>query len=479
MIAPVIHWYRRDLRLADNPALAAAAAGGAPVIPLYVLDDETAGRRGLGGASRWWLHHSLRSLDGDLRRLGSALVLRRGPAADVIARVAGETGARAIHFTRGYEPSAVAAECRVRGTLGALGVECRRFAGGLLAEPEAVRTRGGGAFRVFTPFYRACRVLRIEAPLPPPARLAAPAAWPASDRLEEWGLLPSKPDWSGGLQAAWTVGEAAAQGRLEAFVDEALAGYATDRDRPGVAGTSRLSPHLSFGEIGPRDCWHRVAVAAAIGGAAIAGGAESFLRELAWRDFSYHLLHQRPDLAEAPFRPEFAAFPWRQDRAALTAWQRGRTGYPIVDAGMRELWSSGWMHNRVRMIAASFLVKDLLLPWQAGEAWFRDTLVDADPASNAANWQWVAGCGADAAPYFRIFNPVLQGEKFDAAGRYVKRWLPELAGLPAAFLHRPWEAPAAALAEAGVTLGATYPRPLVDHGWARRRALEALARMRD
>lgn len=476
MSAPVIHWFRRDLRLADNPALAAAA--GAPVIPLFVLDDETPGRRPLGGAGRWWLHHALRSLEEDLRRLGSALVLRRGRAEDVVARLAEESGARAVHFTRGHAPGDAETERRLGEVLGARGVECRRFAGALLVEPDAVKTRTGGPFRVFTPFYRACRGLRIEAPLPPPARLTAPTEWPASQRLDDWSLLPSRPDWSGGLGETWEVGEAAAQRRLDAFVDEMLAGYAVQRDRPAVAGTSRLSPHLGFGEIGPRTCWHRVAMAAEAGGGGVGSGAETFFRELAWRDFSYHLLHTRPNLATEPFRSEFSDFPWREDAAALAAWRRGRTGYPIVDAGMRELWRTGWMHNRVRMIAASFLVKDLLLSWQDGEAWFWDTLVDADPASNPANWQWVAGCGADAAPYFRIFNPTLQGEKFDPDGRYVKRWLPELAGLPAAVVHRPWEASDATLAEAGVRLGDTYPHPLVDHAVARRRALEALNQMR-
>lgn len=478
MSAPVIHWFRHDLRLADNPALAAAAAAGAPVIPVYVRDDETPGRRAPGGASRWWLHHGLRALDGELRRRGGALVLRRGRAAEALARLAAETGACAVHFARGFEPGDAEAERHLAESLAARGVACRRFAGTLLFEPETVQTRDGGPFRVFTPFYRACRRLPVAAPVPAPARLVMPAAWPVSDRLDDWGLLPSTPDWSGGLRETWTVGEAAAQRHLDDFLETALAGYPADRDRPAVAGTSRLSPYLHFGEISPADCWRRAARAAEAGDGATAAGAEAFLRELAWREFSYHLLHQRPDLSEAPFRPEFAAFPWRDDGAALAAWRRGRTGYPLVDAGLRELWHTGWMHNRVRMVAASFLVKHLLVSWRAGEAWFWDTLVDADPASNAANWQWVAGCGADAAPYFRIFNPVLQGEKFDPGGRYVKRWLPELAGLPDAFVHRPWEAPAVVLAGACVALGETYPRPLVDHGRARRRALDALARMR-
>ena len=479
MNAPVIHWFRRDLRLGDNPALGAAARSGAPLIALYIFDDETPGRWRPGGAGRWWLHHSLESLDCALRQRGSALMLRRGPAVDVLPRLAAETGARAVYATRRYEPWAAEEENRLAERLVATGVEFRRFGGTLLFEPEAIRTQSGGPFRVFTPFHRACLAAPPPAaPLAIPDVLPVPAVRPRSDRLVDWGLLPAKPDWSGGLGETWTVGEGAANRCLDDFLDDALVRYPADRDRPAVDGTSRLSPHLHFGEISPRVCWHRVALAADVRGGGLGVGAASFLRQLVWREFSAHLLHHAKELPDAPFRPAFAAFPWRDDADGLAAWQRGLTGFPIVDAGMRELWHSGWMHNRVRMIAASFLVKDLLIPWQIGERWFWDTLVDADLANNAAGWQWVAGCGADAAPYFRIFNPVLQGEKVDPDGAYVKRWLPELAGLPAGFVHRPWQAPPAVLAPAGVLLGETYPWPLVDHPTARRRALDALARLK-
>ena len=475
----VIHWFRQDLRLEDNPALAAAIASGAPVIPVFILDDETPGPWAPGGASRWWLHHSLAALDAGLRVSGSRLILRRGAAASALARLAAETGASTITFTRTYEPHNAALESEIGKALGEDGIKLRRFGGNLLFEPEAVRTGAGGPFKVFTPFYKACLAgPPPKAPVPAPGTIPAPAAFPISDRLEDWELLPTHPDWAGGLREAWAPGEAGAARRLDRFLDEAVVRYGPDRDRPDRAGTSRLSPHLHFGEIGPRSVWHRVSLFAEAEAAA-APGAQAFLRELVWREFSHHLLHHWPAFPEAPFRPDFARFPWRDDPEGLLAWQRGRTGYPIVDAGMRELWRTGWMHNRVRMIAASFLVKDLLVPWQDGETWFWDTLVDADLANNAASWQWVAGCGADAAPYFRIFNPVLQGEKFDPDGTYVKRWIPELEGLSAKFVHRPWEAPPDTLVAAGVTLGGTYPAPIVDHGMARRRALDALAILKE
>ncbi|GAB4191232.1 MAG: hypothetical protein OHK0024_31520 [Thalassobaculales bacterium] len=310
-------------------------------------------------------------------------------------------------------------------------------------------------------------------PIPAPGRIDG-AALPAGDRLDDWRLTPSAPDWATGIAAAWQPGEAGAQARLAAFLDAGLDGYAAARNRPDLDATSRLSPHLHFGEVGPRQVWHAVmAREAAAGRPAPGPGAAAFLRELGWREFSHHLLHHAPDLAERPLRAAFAAFPWQPDQALLRAWKRGLTGYPIVDAGMRALWQTGWMHNRVRMVAASFLVKHLLLPWQAGEAWFWDTLVDAGLAQNAASWQWVAGCGADAAPYFRIFNPVLQGEKFDPEGRYVRRHLPEIAGLPDAYIHKPWAAPESVLRDAGVRLGVTYPAPVIAHDAARSRALEA------
>ena len=478
---PLIVWFRQDLRLADHPALTAAVESGAPVIPVYVLDDATPGRWALGGASRWWLHHSLAALQRDLAARGADLLLRRGPALEALTALVEETGARAIHFSRCYEPHAAKLESDLAEALGGMGVACRRFGGGLLFEPEAVVEQAGKAYRVFTPFWKACLGMpEPKAPLPAPEAIEPASPWSAGDDLADWRLLPTAPDWSTGIAEAWTPGEAAAGERLHRFLDRAVAAYRDDRDRPDRPATSGLSPHLHFGEIGPRQVWHVARAAANRSGApGVASGAFAFLREVGWREFSYHLLHHWPDLPSEPFRPDFAAFPWRDDAAALEAWQRGRTGYPIVDAGMRQLWHTGWMHNRVRMVVASFLVKHLLVPWQEGEAWFWDTLVDADLANNAASWQWVAGSGADAAPYFRIFNPVLQGEKFDPDGAYVGRWVPELADLPAKYIHQPWTAPNDVLEQAGVKLGDTYPAPIVDHKAARARALAAFQALKE
>ena len=466
---PVILWYRQDLRVADHPALTAAVESGAPVLPLFVLDDATPGGWRPGGASRWWLAGSLAALDGELRARGSRLILRRGRAVDALGALVAETGAGGIVFTRRYEPAHAAEERALAEAWEARGLACRRFGGGLLFEPEAVRTKAGDPFRVFTPFYRACLAAAApRAPLAAPARIPAPVAWPDSERLEDWRLRPTAPDWAQGLRARWRPGGAGAKARLEAFLDERLAGYAHDRDRPDRDGTSSLSAHLHFGEISPRQVWHGVRHLADAGRGED-GGGEAFLRELVWREFSTHLLAHWPDIAEQPFDPKFAAFAWREDAAALEAWQRGETGYPMVDAGMRQLWRTGWMHNRVRMVVASFLTKHLLIPWQAGARWFWDTLVDADLANNSASWQWVAGCGADAAPYFRVFNPVLQGRKFDPQGAYVRHWVPELRALPDQAVHAPWQAGASVPG---------YPAPIVDHAAARRRALAAFDQIR-
>jgi deoxyribodipyrimidine photo-lyase len=478
--APVIVWFRQDLRLTDNPALHAAAASGRPVIPLYILDDETPGRWQAGGASRWWLHHSLAALAADLEKLASRLILKRGRAAAILRQLAAEVDAAAVNWNRCYEPFAIARDKTLKSHLSSDGIAVGSFNAALAFEPWTKQTQSGGPYRVFTPFWKACRDGEAPPrPEPAPETLVAPEAWPESDELDDWRLLPTGPDWAGGLRETWSPGEAGAHERLEAFLDDAVKSYGKDRDRPGIEATSRLSPHLHFGEVGPRQIWHRVhAWAAGALKGPPSGGAETFLKELVWREFSYHLLYHFPELPEKPLRPEFADFPWREDETGLRAWQAGRTGHPIVDAGMRELWATGYMHNRVRMIAASFLIKDLLLPWQAGEAWFWDTLVDADLASNSASWQWVAGCGADAAPYFRIFNPVLQGEKFDTQGDYVRRWVPEIAALPDKFLHKPWEAPEVILREAGIVLGKDYPEPIVDHRAARARALDAFEEIR-
>ncbi|MEO1224467.1 MAG: deoxyribodipyrimidine photo-lyase [Pseudomonadota bacterium] len=473
---PTIVWFRQDLRLADNPALVRAAKTGAPVLALYVLDDETEGPWRLGGASRWWLHHSLAALDRELRQLGTQLILRRGAADRVVMDLVDEVDAVSVTWNRCYEPAARDRDARLKAALKARGIDVTSHKSALLFEPWSVSTQDDKPYRVFTPFWRAC--LNLPEPAAPekvPSRLTGPADHPASDAIENWALLPTAPDWTGGLRETWQPGEAGAAARLDAFLDGAIDGYGKLRNRPDIDGTSRLSPHLHFGEIGPRQVWHAVKARLANDGpSSTESSAWSFLRELGWREFSYNLLYHFPRLPTEPLDQRFADFPWgARNDAALSAWQRGLTGYPIVDAGMRQLYAIGWMHNRVRMIVASFLIKDLMIPWQQGEAWFWDTLVDADLANNAASWQWVAGCGADAAPYFRVFNPVLQGEKFDADGTYVRRWVPELSSLPNRYIHKPWEAPADVLMAADVTLGETYPLPLVNHADARKAALNA------
>ena len=468
-----LFWFRNDLRLADNPALIAAVQAGEPVVPFFLLDAETPGMRARGAASRWWLHHSLEALDTALRALGSRLILRHGPAASTIAALAEECGATAIYWNRAYDRPARLRDTAVAKTFHDRGVAAETFKGNLLFEPLEVKTGNGGFFKVFTPFWNACRSLGPPpAVFPRPTTLRLPDRWPASDTLSEWRLLPTKPDWAAGLRAGWTPGEEGASRRLVEFLDERLSDYRRQRDVPASDVTSRLSPHLAFGEIGPRTIWHATAAQEP------SADIEKFRTEMGWREFSYNLLFHHPDLATQNFRREFDAFAWQDDDSALAAWQRGCTGYPIVDAGMRQLWATGWMHNRVRMITASFLIKDLLIDWRAGERWFWDTLVDADPANNGASWQWVAGSGADAAPYFRIFNPVLQGEKFDPQGAYVRDWIPELAHLPAPVIHRPWTASPIELKAAGVELGSTYPNRLVEHAAARERALSTFRTLR-
>ncbi|NLV41755.1 MAG: deoxyribodipyrimidine photo-lyase [Candidatus Hydrogenedentes bacterium] len=475
MGSPAIVWLRNDLRLDDHPALAEACRAGGAVLPVFIHPDADLSPCAPGAASRWWLHHSLERLDAALRARGSRLVLRRGDPAHVLEELARRTGAGSVGWERKVEPSARRDEARVREALETLGARCHACAPNLLADPETTLTKSGGPFQVFTPFWKSASAQAPSPPLPAPARIPAPDTWPASLAVEDLGLLPT-PDWAAGFREAWRPGEAGAAQALADFADGALSEYPTARDLPGVEGTSRLSPHLHFGEISGRRIVHELAArAAARGGAESA--AEAWIRQLYWRDFGHHMLFHFPRTETAPLRETFAAFPWRDDPDAAEAWRRGRTGYPIVDAGMRELWRTGWMHNRVRMIVASFLVKDLLLPWQTGAAWFLDTLVDADAANNTLGWQWTSGCGPDAAPYFRVFNPVLQGMKFDPDGAYVRRWAPELAGLENRWIYRPWEAPAETLRAAGVTLGRTWPHPVVDHAAARDRALAAHAHL--
>lgn len=476
MARPAIVWFRNDLRLADNPALLAALESGKPILPLYILDDVTPGDWAIGGAQRWWLHHSLTSLAARLAEKGARLILKRGEASAVMDTVIAESGADAVYWNRLYDAPSRTRDGRIKASLTERGLTAESFNGAMMREPWEVTTKQGTPYGVFTPMWKMFWSLGDPSiPMPAPETVPGAPEIP-SDRLNDWTLLPTKPDWAGGLREAWTPGEPGAHDRFEGFLaGDGLDRYDTQRNRPDLAGTSRMSPHLRFGEISPRHLWHRVRQ---VSGRELSEGARTYLQELVWREFSYQLVYHNDALPDEPIKADFADFPWETDEAGLEAWRRGQTGYPIVDAGMRELYETGWMHNRVRMIVGSFLIKDLMLPWQLGERWFWGTLVDADIASNSASWQWVAGCGADAAPFFRIFNPVLQGEKFDPNGDYVRKWVPELAALPARLIHKPWEAKGDALRRAGIILGDSYPAPIVDHGMARKRALEAFQQIK-
>ena len=442
--------FRRDLRVDDNPALRAAMASGA-ALAVYVLDDAADGRP-LGGAARWWLHHALERLQARLAARGVPLVLRIGRQNAHVLEIAKSEGVGAVYWNRRYTPWGMAADNALQEDLRSNGIASASFAGSYLREPTEVRSKQGTWLRVFTPFHRASRALGEP---PPPTETPAPcSSRPVLSRTETLAaldLLPTAPDWAGGLRKAWLGHLEAPEERLRAFLQQAVADYDQGRDRPDIEGTSALSPYLAFGELSPRQVWH---AARRVQGSDRdhRNGVEAFLRQLVWRDFCANLLYHFPDLASRPFQPKFERFPWRDDRSSLRAWQRGKTGYPWIDAGMRQLWETGWMHNRTRMGVASFLTKHLLLPWQYGEAWFWDTLVDADPAQNIANWQWVAGCGADAAPYFRIFNPITQGDKFDKSSGYRRRWQ------PAASDYQP--------GSAGIA-------PVISHEEGRTRALEA------
>ncbi|MCX7007205.1 MAG: deoxyribodipyrimidine photo-lyase [Kiritimatiellaeota bacterium] len=461
MSGPVsIVWFRRDLRLADNPALTAAVARGGPIVPLFIWAPDEEAPWQPGAASRWWLHHSLLALGTALRTRGVPLIVRQGASLENLQELIRATDATAVCWNRLYEPALSERDEKIFAALRRSGVEVQTFGANLLYEPDSITKQSGGPFQVFTPYWRRCLAEPPpEPPLPAPRRFQGLTAFGCPSRFarlekehpafsKAWKnpgedfqaleLLP-KIDWAGGLRAAWQPGERGAQKLLKHF--DSLA-YPMRRDFPAQAGTSRLAPHLHFGEISPRQVWQ-----------ALPASAAEFRRQLGWREFAHHLLWHFPHTATQPLRAEFARFPWDRDAATLKAWQRGRTGFPIVDAGLRELWSTGWMHNRVRMIVASFLVKDLRLAWLEGARWFWDTLVDADLANNTLGWQWAAGCGADAAPYFRVFNPALQQKKFDPAGAYIRRWLPEFGT-------------------------AAYPPPLVDHDEARHRALEAYGSMR-
>ena len=470
-------WFRNDLRLADHAALTHAAERG-DVVPVFVWDPEGEGGWTPGGAHRWWLHESLQALDAALREKGSRLVVRNGDTLDELLAVCHATGADRVVWHTRYAPNLRALTEAAREGLEADGVETRTFAGRILHDPEAVQTGSGGPYKVYTPFWNKFRdVVDISDPLDVPrlGESKAPSHWPASVNVGDLGLTPEAQDgadWAGGIREVWTPGEDGALNRLDAFLDTSLIEYPEGRNVPAAHDTSCLSPHLHWGEVSPRTVWHRTNDAVTNG--ATREAADKFLSEIAWREFSYHVLHHFPTTPTEPLKEKYSAMPWRATPSYLEAWQRGETGYPIVDAGMRELWRTGWMHNRVRMITASFLTKDLLVPWQDGARWFWDTLCGGDLANNTMGWQWAAGCGADAQPFFRIFNPMSQSKKHDPDGVYIRRWIPALKDLPTRHLHAPWEASDEVLAEAGVTLGETYPEPIVDHAERREKALEAL-----
>jgi deoxyribodipyrimidine photo-lyase len=469
--SPVIFWFREDLRLQDNPGLRAAVDSGQPVICLYILEEQFEPSQSMGDAALWWLHHSLSQLEASVSAAGGSLVLRRGDARKILPTVQQETGASAVYWNRRYGPAQIDTDKQLKSELQAV-CDVHSFNGRLLFEPWAIQNKTGQPYRVFTPMWKEMQKHTVRDLITGIRKIHGATHKLASDNLDDWGLLPTKPNWAAAFPDTWSPGEDGAHERLKDFLDGAVASYKDDRNRPDMENTSRLSPHLQMGEISPVQIWHQTQQKMAEGGVP-ENQAMVFLSEIAWREFSYSLLFHNPDMLREELNPKFKAFPWTQDNAKLTAWQKGQTGYPIVDAGMRQLWQTGWMHNRVRMIVGSFLVKHLLLDWRDGMAWFWDTLVDADIASNAASWQWIAGCGADAAPYFRIFNPMTQGENFDPDGTYIRTYVQELKDVPAKYIHQPWEAPENVLKESGVTIGDTYPKPIVDHGIARARALDA------
>ena len=466
MASSTLVWLRNDLRIADNPALAAALKHDAPVHAVYVLETDR-GLRPLGGAAKVWLHESLAALNGALAERGVRLSYREGESRTVLPEIVRETGAERVYWNRRYDPAGRSHDAALKSALKSDGLAVESFNGSLLIEPWDIATKQGTPYGVFTPFWKALKDKPTPEPIGRIEKHAAIAA-PALD-------LDAPPFWADGIVQRWAIGEKAAKTVLADFLDDLLADYPTDRDLPRKRATSEMSPHLRFGEIGPRQIWF--AVRHLIDSKpSMASAGEKFLSEVAWREFSYHLLYHRDDIASHSMQERFDDIEWRADAKALHAWQKGQTGIPIVDAGMRQLWQTGWMHNRVRMLTASLLTKNLLIDWRTGENWFWDTLVDADPANNPASWQWVAGSGADAAPYFRIFNPVTQGEKFDPGGDYVREWVPELKGMPDKWVHKPWLADAATLDKAGLKLGVTYPEPIVDLKSSRERALDTLKR---
>ena len=471
---PTIVWFRNDLRLADNPALHAALARGQPILPIFVLESDN-GLRPLGAASRWWLHHSLLALDGALKEAGARLHVYEGEAGAIIPDLVKASGAGALVFNHRYGASGRKLDATISEAAEAEGCGVESFNGRLLNEPWEIKTKSGGPYGVYTPYWKNVKENLPAETLPKHGTFqgAKTPSLPKRTTLDALNLLPTKVNWADGWNDTWNPGEAGATVRLREFLEHGLQDYHEERNRLASRGTSHLSPHLRFGEISPRQI---VAAVRAATTKANAENAESFLSEIAWREFDYHNLYFHPDVAEKNLHDKYDAMPWRTPKKAeLDAWKKGLTGFPVVDAGMRELWHTGYMHNRLRMITASFLIKDLLYDWRVGEKWFWDCLCDADPANNTMNWQWVAGAGADASPFFRVFNPVTQGKRYDPEGEYIRRWVPELSKLEGKAIHNPWEASPEVLEKAGVTLGESYPRPMLDHKAARDAALAAFA----
>ncbi len=469
MDGTTVVWFRKDLRIEDNPAMVAAIRRKCSVIPVFIQDENGEGPAFPGGASRWWLHHALTDLAKELKALGSRLILRKGSSLECLKSLVNESKADHVYWNRRYEPSIVERDKRIKADLKQNGIAAKSFNASLLFEPHEIQNKAGKPFQVFTRYWEHCRQRPISAPEQASLKtLKTPRTWPASERLEDWSLLPEIP-WDAEFSCRWKPNRSGAIEFLDRFTEAKARSYSEKRNRPDLDGTSSLSPYLHFGQIGPREIYAKIADAKLLN----LENPQVFLTEIGWREFSHHLLYHFPDTPELPLRSKFQEFPWRRNKSFLKAWQKGETGYPIVDAGMRQLWETGWMHNRVRMITASFLVKHLLQPWQDGAAWFWDTLVDADLANNTQGWQWTAGCGADASPYFRIFNPITQGQKFDPNGSYTKRWVPELKELSLKHLFSPWTADTSTLEAAKIALGKSYPMPIVDHAEAREKALAA------
>ena len=471
-----IVWFRKDLRTLDNPCLHYALGAGLEVIPVFIWDKDDGGQWSPGSASRWWLHNALESLQSSFDKLGGKMIFRTGKTEEIIPKLVSETCAKSVCFSRVYDPAGLATQNLVENILKKQGVSTHSFNSSLLNEPWEIKNGTGRPFKVFTPYWKSSRnAIHREPASYRPHELPFPTEPIQSQRLEEMDILPNHP-WTEKLSAYWNVSEGAAHNLIAQTANQVTRSYSSHRNIPSVAGTSRLSPYLAWGLVSPRQICQAVLQAQRKDNAK---GVEDYLAEIGWREFSYHLLYHFPSIPDRPLRPKYANFPWRKDREALQKWKYGQTGYPLVDAGMRQLYETGWMHNRVRMVVASFLVKHLLISWTEGARWFWDTLIDADLASNTQGWQWAAGCGADAAPYFRIFNPILQGEKFDSTGDYSKHWIPSLAKVPPKWIFRPWEMPAELLAECDLRLGENYPKPCIDHVTARNRALSALASFND